>query len=118
MTHIVRHMERPGSKLHKKEIAEGVSVLEAPPMVVVSLKGYVATPCGLRALTSVWAGHLSQEHSGDAAHADEGADDDSHADAAASSWRSSPEVPGRRGRRRGPGGGPRAPVGDLHLPLF
>jgi len=35
MTHIVHHVDRPGSKLHKKEIAEGVSVLVAPPMVVV-----------------------------------------------------------------------------------
>merc|ERR1712137_418263 len=61
MTHIVRDVDRPGSKLHKKEIAEGVSILEAPPMVVVGFVGYVETPRGLRALTSVWAGHLSDE---------------------------------------------------------
>jgi len=61
MTHIVRDMDRPGSKLHKKEVAEAVSVLEAPPMVVVGFVGYVETPRGLRALTSVWAGHLSEE---------------------------------------------------------
>merc|ERR1711971_129128 len=54
-------MGKPGSKLHKKEVAEGVSVLEAPPMVVVGFVGYVETPRGLRALTSVWAGHLSEE---------------------------------------------------------
>merc|ERR1719451_262114 len=48
----------PGSKKNKKEVVEGVSVLEAPPMVVV---GYVETPRGLRALTSVWAAHLSEE---------------------------------------------------------
>jgi len=29
MTHIVRDVDRPGSKLHKKEVAEAVSVLEA-----------------------------------------------------------------------------------------
>eukprot|EP00401_Gymnodinium_catenatum_P039626 CAMPEP_0117484638 /NCGR_PEP_ID=MMETSP0784-20121206/14558_1 /TAXON_ID=39447 /ORGANISM="" /LENGTH=431 /DNA_ID=CAMNT_0005279211 /DNA_START=72 /DNA_END=1365 /DNA_ORIENTATION=- len=61
MTHIVRDMDRPGSKLHKKEVAEAVSVLEAPPMIVVGFVGYVETPRGLRALTSVWAGHLSEE---------------------------------------------------------
>jgi large subunit ribosomal protein L3e len=61
MTHIVREMERPGSKLNKKEVVEAVTVLEAPPMVVVGFVGYVETPRGLRALTSVWAGHLSEE---------------------------------------------------------
>jgi len=61
MTHIVRDMDRPGSKLHKKEVAESVSIVEAPPMVVVGFVGYVETPRGLRALTSVWAGHLSEE---------------------------------------------------------
>jgi hypothetical protein len=30
-------------------------------MVVVGFVGYVATPCGLRALTSVWTGHLSED---------------------------------------------------------
>jgi len=61
MTHIVRDVDKPGSKLHKKEVVEGVSILEAAPMIVVGFVGYVATPRGLRALTSVWAGHLSDE---------------------------------------------------------
>ncbi|KAH8051662.1 hypothetical protein JL721_11105 [Aureococcus anophagefferens] len=34
MTHVVRDVDRPGSKVHKKEIVEAVTVLEAPPMVV------------------------------------------------------------------------------------
>merc|ERR1711933_239892 len=38
-----------------------VTVVEAPPMVVVGFVGYVETPRGLRALTTVWAGHLSEE---------------------------------------------------------
>ena len=42
-------------------IVEQVSILESPPMVVVGFVGYVETPRGLRALTSVWAGHLSEE---------------------------------------------------------
>jgi len=61
MTHVVRDVDRPGSKLHKKEIAEAVTILEAPPMVVVGFVGYIETPHGKRALTSVWAGHLSEE---------------------------------------------------------
>jgi len=61
MTHIVRDMDRTGSKLHKKEVAESVTILEAPPMIVVGFVGYVETPRGLRALTCVWAGHLSDE---------------------------------------------------------
>lgn len=61
MTHVVREIERPGSKLHKKEAVEAVTILEAPPMVIVGLVGYVATPNGLRTLSTVWATHLSDE---------------------------------------------------------
>jgi len=61
MSHIVRDVDKPGSKLHKKEVVEPVTILEAPPMIVVGFVGYVETPRGLRALTSVWAGHLSEE---------------------------------------------------------
>merc|ERR1712224_156550 len=61
MTHIVREVDRPGSKLNKKEVVEAVSVLEAPPMICIGFVGYVETPRGLRALTSVWAGHLGEE---------------------------------------------------------
>lgn len=61
MTHIMREVNQPGSKLHKKEIVEAVSILEAPPMVVVGVVGYLETPRGLRSLTTVWAEHLSEE---------------------------------------------------------
>lgn len=61
MTHVVREIERPGSKLHKKEAVESVTILETPPIVVVGLVGYVSTPNGLRTLTTVWASHLSDE---------------------------------------------------------
>ena len=33
MTHIVRDVDKPGSKLHKKETAEAVTIIECPPMV-------------------------------------------------------------------------------------
>jgi large subunit ribosomal protein L3e len=61
MTHIVREMDRPGSKLHKKEVVEAVSVMEAPPMIVVGLVGYIKTPHGLRCLKTVWAQHLPDQ---------------------------------------------------------
>ena len=61
MTHVVREIERPGSKLHKKEAVEAVTILETPPMVVIGMVGYVETPNGLRSLTTVWANHLSDE---------------------------------------------------------
>jgi len=59
MTHVVREIDRPGSKLNKKEAVESVTILETPPMVVVGLVGYVETPRGLRTLSTVWAAHLS-----------------------------------------------------------
>jgi len=61
MTHVVRDLDRQGSKAHKKEIVEAVTILETPPMVAVGVVGYVQTPRGLRSLTTVWAGHLSDE---------------------------------------------------------
>mmetsp|Transcript_71166 Transcript_71166/g.161671 ORF Transcript_71166/g.161671 Transcript_71166/m.161671 type:complete len:433 (-) Transcript_71166:113-1411(-) len=61
MTHIVRDVDKPGSKLHKKEVCEPVSIMEAPPMIIVGFVGYIETPRGMRPLTSVWAGHLSEE---------------------------------------------------------
>lgn len=32
MTTIVRDLERPGAKMHKKEIVEAVTVIETPPV--------------------------------------------------------------------------------------
>jgi large subunit ribosomal protein L3e len=60
-THVVREVDRAGTKLHKKEVVETVTVLETPPLVVVGVVGYVQTPRGLRTLTTVWAAHLSNE---------------------------------------------------------
>jgi len=61
MTHILRDVDKPGSKAHKKEVVEAVTVLESPPLRVVGVVGYVETPQGLRALTTVWAEHLNDE---------------------------------------------------------
>jgi len=61
MTHIVRTVEKPGSKLNKKETVEPVTIIETPPMTVVGIVGYIETPNGLRTLTTVWAAHLQQQ---------------------------------------------------------
>jgi len=59
-THIMREVNKPGSKLHKKETVETVTIVETPPMVVVGLVGYIETPRGLRTLNTVWCQHLSE----------------------------------------------------------
>jgi len=61
MTHVVREVDRPGSKVHKKEVVEAVTILETPPMIVIGLVGYIDTPKGLRTFKTVWAEHLSDE---------------------------------------------------------
>merc|ERR1711959_808565 len=60
-THICRDVDKPGSKAHKKEVVEAVTILECPPMVVVGMVGYIKTPRGLKSLCTVWAQHLSEE---------------------------------------------------------
>jgi len=61
MTHILRDVDKPGSKAHKKEVVEAVTLLETPPIMVIGVVGYVETAQGLRALTTVWAEHLNDE---------------------------------------------------------
>jgi len=60
MTHIVREMDRTGSKAHKKEVVEPVTIVETPPMIVVGIVGYVKTPRGLRQLHTVFGGTMSE----------------------------------------------------------
>lgn len=38
-----------------------MTIIEAPPMIVVGVVGYVKTPRGLRSLSTVWAQHLNEE---------------------------------------------------------
>ena len=61
MTHIVRDVDKLGSKVHKKEVVEAVTILEAPPMVIVGVVGYIETPRGPRPLKAVFAEHLSED---------------------------------------------------------
>jgi large subunit ribosomal protein L3e len=61
MTHIVREVDKPGSKVNKKEVVEAVTILETPPMVIVGVVGYIETPRGPRAFKTVFAEHLSED---------------------------------------------------------
>jgi len=59
MTHVVREVSKLNSKVHKKEVVEAVTIIETPPMVAVGIVGYKETSKGLKALTTVWADHIS-----------------------------------------------------------
>ncbi|CAL1295608.1 unnamed protein product [Larinioides sclopetarius] len=61
MTHIVREVDKPGSKVNKKEVVEPVTILETPPMIIVGVVGYIETPRGLRAFKTIFAEHLSED---------------------------------------------------------
>jgi len=61
MTHVVRDLDKVGSKMHKKEVVESVTIIETPPIIVIGLVGYAETPKGLRTIGTVWAQHLSEE---------------------------------------------------------
>jgi len=60
-THIVREVDKVGSRVHKKEVVEAVTIIETPPMIVVGIVGYIPTPTGLKSFTTVWANHLNDE---------------------------------------------------------
>ncbi len=56
MIHVVIEYERIGSLLDKKEKIEAVTTLETPPLRVIEI---VETLKGLRLLTSLWCGQVS-----------------------------------------------------------
>jgi hypothetical protein len=43
MTHIVREVDKPGSKVNKKEVVEAVTILETPPLVIVGKSLFSST---------------------------------------------------------------------------
>jgi len=61
MTHIVREMDKPGSKVNKKEVVEAVTVIETPAMVIFGIVGYIETPRGPRVLKTIFAEHMSED---------------------------------------------------------
>jgi len=61
MTHIVREVDKPGSKVNKKEVVEAVTILETPPIIIIGIIGYIETPRGMRSLKTVWAEHIAED---------------------------------------------------------
>jgi large subunit ribosomal protein L3e len=62
MTHCVKVQERrEGKKLVQRDWVHAISVVECPPMKVIGFVGYVPTPRGLRALSTVWAQQLDED---------------------------------------------------------
>ncbi|KAL0621485.1 60S ribosomal protein L3 [Plecturocebus cupreus] len=61
MTHIMWEVDRPGSKVIKKEVVEAVTIVETPPMVVVGIVSYMGTPRGLRTFKAVFSEHIIDE---------------------------------------------------------
>lgn len=61
MTHVLRDVDRPGSKIHKKEAVEAVTIIECPALIVVGIVGYAETAKGLRSLKTVFSAHLSEQ---------------------------------------------------------
>merc|ERR1712062_573037 len=46
---------------NKKEVVEGCTIIETPPMMCIGVVGYIETPRGMRALKTVWAEHIGEE---------------------------------------------------------
>lgn len=61
MSHIVREVDKPGSRVNKKEVVEACTVLETPPLIVVGIVGLIETPRGPRAFKTIWAEHINED---------------------------------------------------------
>ena len=62
MTHCIRAYHRKeGKKNIRKDVVDAVTCIECPPIRVVGMVGYIETPRGLRALSTVWAQNLPDE---------------------------------------------------------
>mmetsp|Transcript_34381 Transcript_34381/g.81989 ORF Transcript_34381/g.81989 Transcript_34381/m.81989 type:complete len:346 (+) Transcript_34381:38-1075(+) len=61
MTHVVREIDVPGSKLHKKDVVEAVTIIDTPPVDIVGLVGYIKTPRGLRTFKTIWSSNITEE---------------------------------------------------------
>jgi large subunit ribosomal protein L3e len=59
MTHIIREVHRPESKVNKNEVAEAMNIVETPPIVVVGIVGYVETPGVLQTFKTIFSEHIS-----------------------------------------------------------
>ncbi|AFP65622.1 60S ribosomal protein L3 (nucleomorph) [Chroomonas mesostigmatica CCMP1168] len=61
MTHVVRTVDKLGSKLHGKDCVEAVTILETPPLEIIGYIGYIKTPRGLRAFRTIWSNSIFPE---------------------------------------------------------
>jgi large subunit ribosomal protein L3 len=55
MTHILMRDNNPNSTSAGQEIRKAVTVVEAPPMKVLAVRGYRNTPYGMQTAGEVWA---------------------------------------------------------------
>jgi large subunit ribosomal protein L3e len=55
MSHVIRDVEKPGSKSHKKEVCEPVTIIETPPMIAVGVVGYINTHRGILSSYTVFS---------------------------------------------------------------
>ena len=46
MTHVVREVNSPGSKLNHKDVVEAVTIVETPPIKIVGIVSYIKTARG------------------------------------------------------------------------
>ena len=60
MTHVVREVYKPTSRLHKKEVVEAVTIVECPRMIAVGVVGYIQTPRGLKKINTLFAQNLGE----------------------------------------------------------
>jgi len=60
MTLVVRELDKLGSKMHKKEVLDAVTIIETPPLIVIGVVGYIETPRGLRQYGCSWAQHIGE----------------------------------------------------------
>lgn len=60
MTHVLREVNRPRSRLHKKEAVEAVTIVETPPVIAIGLIGYKETAHGKQPVATAWAGFVDE----------------------------------------------------------
>ncbi len=55
MTHIMMKDNNPNSTSAGQEIRKAVTIVETPPMIVLAVRGYRATPYGLQTAGEIWS---------------------------------------------------------------
>lgn len=61
MTTIVRDLDRPGAKLHKKEIVEAVTVIETPPVRDLAPIPFMACADPYTIVDCRWSGWIHRD---------------------------------------------------------